>query len=427
MPSRRVLVTGLSTFWGGRLAQCLERDEEVETLIGVDRTPPKVELQRTEFVQVADSHSLIRRIVDAAEIDTVVDTRLVVDSIVTTPRRAHENNVIGTMNVLAACNGPDSPVRKVVFKSSAHVYGCEQDDPAFFTEEMTRRHPPRTSLERDLGEADAAVRDFAARKPDVTVTRLRFVNGLGPDLRTSWSRLFALPAVPGILGFDPRLQFIHEDDIVGCLEHAVRHDVPGVFNCAGDGVLALSEIAGLLGKPFAPVLPPVGTGLAAGVVNRIGVRLPQEVQRQMRFGRGVDNRRMKATGYRFRYTTREAVLRLAEHQRLEPILRSPGGPGRGPSGQSYRYERELEDFLRYSPSVRPSSRLQAEAKPRNVAPGAPGATPALDDLEAEEIIALLPSLDPAGLKALHEHEIAHRGRRTVITAIEQLHRWEADP
>src|SRR4051794_22933578 len=314
MPSRRVLLTGLLTFWGGRLAQCLERDGDVETIIGVDRTPPKVALERTEFVRVADSHSLIRRIVDAAEIDTVVDTRLVVDSIVTTPRLAHENNVIGTMNVLAACNGPDSPVRKVVFKSSAHYYGCEQDDPAFFTEEMTRRQPPRTPLERDIVEADSAVRDFAERKPDVTVTRLRFVNGLGPDLRTSWSRLFALPAVPGVLGFDPRMQFVHEDDIVGCLEHAVRNDLPGVFNCAADGVLALSEVAGLLGKPYAPVLPPLATGLAAAAADRVGVTLPPEVLRQVRFGRGVGNRRRQAPRYRHRSTPPGAVRPLAGPQ-----------------------------------------------------------------------------------------------------------------
>jgi UDP-glucose 4-epimerase len=259
MPSRRILVTGVSTYWGGRLAQRLEADDEVETVIGIDRNPPKVELRRAEFVQVADSHSLIRRIVDAAEIDTVVDTRLVVDSIVTTPRLAHENNAIGTLNVLAACNGPGSPVRKVVFKSSAHYYGCEQDDPAFFTEEMVRPHPPRTSLERDIVDAERSVGDFAARHPEVTVTVLRFANGLGPDLRTSWSRLFALPVVPMILGYDPRLQFIHEDDIVGCLEHAVRHDVDGVHNCAADGVLAMSEVVGLLGKSYAPVLPPWGT------------------------------------------------------------------------------------------------------------------------------------------------------------------------
>src|SRR5215212_9721675 len=163
MPSRRVLITGVSTYWGGRLAQALEADERIEAVIGVDRNPPKVALERTEFVRVADSHSLIRRIVDAAEVDTVVDTRLVVDSIVTTPRLAHENNAIGTLNVLAACTGPDSPVRKVVFKSSAHYYGSAQDDPAFFTEEMARPHPPATPLERDIVDAERSVADFAAR------------------------------------------------------------------------------------------------------------------------------------------------------------------------------------------------------------------------------------------------------------------------
>jgi UDP-glucose 4-epimerase len=420
VPSRRILLTGLSTYWGGRLAECLERDPAVEAIIGVDRTPPKVALDRTEFVQVADSHSLIRRIVAAAEIDTVVDTRLVVDPIVTTARRAHENNVIGTMNVLAACNGPDSPVRKVVFKSSALTYGCEQDDPAFFTERMTRRHAPRTSLERDIVEADSAVREFAERKPEVTVTRLRFAHGLGPDLRTSWSRLLGLPAVPGILGFDPRMQFIHEDDIVGCLEHAVGHEIAGVYNCAADGVLALSEVSGLLRRPFAPLLPPVATGLAAAVAKRVGIRLPPEILREMRFGRGLDNRRFKATGFRYRYTTRETILRLGEHQRVEPILR------RGQQPQTYRYERELEEFLRYSPSVRPAARLaaRAAAEPRNTAPAPPGATPALDDLDADELIALLPSLEPAGLRALHEHERAHRDRPAVIAAIERLHPWE---
>src|SRR3954468_17432733 len=208
MSSKRVLITGLSTYWGGRLAQGLEQDPDIETVIGVDRRPPKVELERTEWVEVADGHSLIRRIVEAAEIDTVVDTRLVVDSIVTTQRRAHENNVIGTMNVLAACNGPDSPVRKVVFKSTAHYYGCEQDDPAFFTERMQRPHPARTPLERDIVEAEKAVAQFAERNPEITVTTLRFVNGLGPDLRTAHAALFSLPVVPSILGFDPRYQFI---------------------------------------------------------------------------------------------------------------------------------------------------------------------------------------------------------------------------
>lgn len=344
MPSRRILITGLSTYWGGRLAQELEADPAVEAIIGIDRTPPKVELERTEFVQVADHQSLIRRIVQGAEIDTVVDTRMVIDSITTTPRKAHENNVIGTMNILTACSGPDTTVRKIVFRSSAHYYGCEQDDPAFFTEAMSRPHPPRTPIERDIVEAEAAVRDFGAKHPQTTVTVLRFTHGLGPALRTSTSRLLGLPVVPTILGFDPRYQFVHEDDIAGALAHAVRADLNGAYNVAADGVLALSEVISLLGKPAAPVLPPWGTGLAAGVAQRLGVHLPREMLQELRFGRGLDNRRLKATGFRFSFTSRETIEKLREHQRIDPLLRD--------AAREYRYEREVEDFLRWSPSVR---------------------------------------------------------------------------
>jgi UDP-glucose 4-epimerase len=347
MQSRRVLVTGLSTYWGGRLAQALEGFPEIEAIIGVDQDEPTVELERTEYVKVGAQHALLRRVVEAAEIDTVVDTRLVVDSAAISSGNAHENNVIGTMNILAACSGPQSPVRKVVFKSSTHFYGCEQDDPAFFDETMGRPHPPKTSLERDIVEAEASLSEFAERNPEAEVTILRFANVLGPDVRTSHIALLSLPVVPMILGFDPRYQFVHEDDVVHALEHAVRNEVPGVFNVAGDGVLALTEVAGLLGKPYAPVLPPWGTGLAAGVLGRLGLKIPPEVQSQLRFGRGVDNRRYKASGFRYGYTSRETVLALGEHLRLHPLLRGGAEP--------YRYEREVEEFLRWSPHVRSSN------------------------------------------------------------------------
>jgi UDP-glucose 4-epimerase len=343
----RVLVTGISSFWGGRLAQALERDPAVEVIVGVSPEDPTCELERTEYVRVGTQHALLRRIVQAAQIDTVVDSRLIVDSTTASARAAHEANVIGTMNILAACSGPDSPVRKFVFKSTAHYYGCEQDDPAYFTERMRRPHPPRTRLERDIVEAEKAVTSFAERNTGVTVTTLRFVNGLGPDLRTAHASLFSLPVVPSILGFDPRYQFIHEDDIVGVLEHAVREDLPGIYNAAGDGVLVLSEVASLLGKPLAPLLPPWGTGLALEPLKLLGVHVPPEMRSQLRFGRGVDNRKLKAAGVPLRYTTRETVQAFAEHLRVAAIKRDAGEP--------YRYEREVEEFLRYSPSVRKGS------------------------------------------------------------------------
>src|ERR1700736_6095926 len=99
MDSRRILITGLSSYWGGRLAQALEREPQIEAIVGVDSDDPQHELERTEFVRVDTHPALIRRIVNAAAIDTVVDTRLVVDPLTTPLKQAHQINVIGTMNL----------------------------------------------------------------------------------------------------------------------------------------------------------------------------------------------------------------------------------------------------------------------------------------------------------------------------------------
>ena len=452
--SKRVLITGLSTYWGARLARELEQNPDVEAIVGVDSADPAGELERTEFVRVGTQHALLRRVVEAAEIDTVIDTRLVVDSTVTTSRRAHENNVIGTMNILAACSGPDSSVRKFVFKSSAHYYGCNQDDPAFFTESMGRPHPPGTSIERDIVEAEASIAEFREKNPDVCVTAFRFANVLGPDVETAHTRLFDLPVIPMILGFDPRYQFVHEDDVVNALLHAALHDLPGIFNVAGDGVLAFTEVCSLLGKQFVPILPPWGTGVATQALRRFGVVIPPDMLGQLRFGRGLDNRRFKATGFGYRYTTRETVQKLGEHLRLQPILAGVREP--------YRYEREVEEFLRWSPYVRRGreegdserppmpnvaqlSELQKflsayaasappgqqERKPRRKAepiavtepepePELPTTAPVddYDDLEAEEVISLLGSLEGQDLVALRAYEEAGQGRDPVLRAID---------
>jgi UDP-glucose 4-epimerase len=179
---------------------------------------------------------------------------------------------------------------------------------------------------------------------------------LGPDVDTAFTRMFSLPVVPTVLGFDPRLQFVHEDDIVHALEHAAFHVVPGTFNVAADGVLALTEAVGLLGKMAVPVLPPWGAGLLAGPLRRLGFRIPDEMAELLRFGRGVDNRAYKATGFHYGYTSREAMIKLGEHMRVQPVMK---GVERG-----YRYEREVEEFLRWSRHVR--ERGKADRPPEGV-------------------------------------------------------------
>jgi UDP-glucose 4-epimerase len=131
------------------------------------------------------------------------------------------------------------------------------------------------------------------------------------------------------------------------------------------------------------------------------VRISPETLGLLRYGRAVDNRKLKATGYRYRYTSREAVIKLREHQRLAAIV--------GADPERYRYERDVEEFLRRSPSVRK----------------APDSS-SFDDLGADELIALLPSLEPAALAELAAHEREHAARPDVMRAIASLQGFEPD-
>jgi UDP-glucose 4-epimerase len=340
---KRVLVTGLATFWGGRVAQALEADPDVDVIVGLDRFEPTVKLERTEYVRSDESYSILARIVKAARIDTIVHTFLVVDSTQMRSRSMHEINVIGTMNLFAAASAPESTVRDVVVKSSTLVYGSSPKDPVWFSEETRRSHTPRHPVERSLTEVEGYVRDFAVDNPHVTVALLRFSNVLGPDISTPIAKALQLPLVPALFGFDPRLQFVHEDDVVRSILFTLERDLPGIYNVAGDGLLPWSEVAAMGGKRQV-FLPPYLTNAAAAPLRFLGmVDMPPELIDVLKYGRGVDNRRLKQAGFRYDYTSAGAVESFWQAVRLRRTI--------GESEPEYRYERDVEAFFRHSPAV----------------------------------------------------------------------------
>ncbi|MGH9085414.1 MAG: NAD-dependent epimerase/dehydratase family protein [Acidimicrobiales bacterium] len=339
---KRVLITGLGTFWGGRVAQALEADPNIDVIVGLDRYEPQVQLERTEYVRSDESYSILARIVKAARIDTIVHTFLVVDSTMMRSRQIHEINVIGTMNLFAAASAEGSPVQDVVVKSSTLVYGTDPRDPTWFTEESRRAGTPKTTVERSLLEVEGYVRDFAVDNPHVSVSMLRFANVLGPDITTPLVKALELPIVPSILGFDPRCQFVHEADVVRAILFALETQLQGVYNVAGDGILPWSEVAAICGKRTFP-LPPYGMGLLSAPLARLGLDLPTELLDLLRYGRGVDNRRLKDAGFDYRFTSAGAVADFVKAMRIRPLV--------GASETAYQYERDVEQFFRHSPAV----------------------------------------------------------------------------
>ncbi len=323
--ARVVLVTGVSRYLGARMARLLTADPQVDRVIGVDVVAPEADLGDVEFVRMDIRNPRISAVITSAVVDSVVHM-----GVIATPRQAggrtpmKEINVIGTMQLLAACQKATS-VSKFVVKSSAAVYGAGAGDPALLTEAMEPTSLPTSGWAKDSVEVESYVRGLARRRPDITVTTLRFASFLGPTANTPMAQYFSLPTIPTVLGYDPRLQFVHEDDGLEVIRRATVEDHPGTYNVAGDGVLVLSQAVRRAGRVAVPVPPPL-VGVVGHWVRRGGFAdfSPEQV-RLLTHGRAVDTTRLKEEfGYAPRHTTAETFDEFVEgrqpHQVLGPQL-----------------------------------------------------------------------------------------------------------
>ena len=229
------------------------------------------------------------------------------------PRVLHEINVIGTLQLLAACERTET-LRTVVVRGSAAIYGCEGAGPAFFTEDLARAAPLRSRFQRDISELEEYFDNFARRHPELRCCMLRFQPEVGPGLESPLVRYLTLPVVPVQLGFDPRMQLLDAEDGIGALAAAVAKPVHGPVNVAPDGSISLSRALRLLRRPTVPIPVPAfdafmrrfGERLGAGGLSGDGVRL-------LRYGRGVDNERLKRElGFVPRHDAAGAIRALAD-------------------------------------------------------------------------------------------------------------------
>lgn len=314
---RVVLVTGVARQLGGRFVRRVLREPGVDRVVGVDAVPPAHHLGGADFVRVDIRQPDIAGILVEHGVDTVV--HLDVSGIQLLPgsrATVKETNVIGTMQLLGACQKTPS-VQRLVVKSSTNVYGSSSRDPAVFDETTPAKALPAGGFTKDIVEVEGYVRGFARRRPDVAVTLLRFANILGPTADTPLAEYFRLPVLPTVLGYDPRLQFVHEDDVVEVLRIAAGEPRrgtlnAGTFNIAGDGVLLLSQAARRLGKPTLPLLPSA-VKWTGTVLRSIGVTdFSAEQIRLLTHGRVVETTQMREVlGFEPRYTTAGAFADFA--------------------------------------------------------------------------------------------------------------------
>lgn len=332
---RIVLVTGAARHLGGQMVKALSRDPGVDRVIGVDVVPPRRPVPASEFIRADIRNPVIGKVLQATEADTVVHMGVIATSVQAGGRASmKEINVIGTMQLLAACQ--KSPrLQHLVVKSTSSIYGAGPKDPALFTEDMSPKHPPTSGWAKDSVEVEGFVRGFARRRPDVTVAIMRLANFIGPRVETAMTEYFSLPLVPTILGFDARLQFVHEDDGIEALRIATMQGASGVYNIAGDGVLALSQAVRRTGRPSLAM-----PGALMGVFGRAmaPTRLVDFSKEQVRFltyGRGIDTSRAERDlGFRAPHTTAEAFSDFLSGHGLGTALAESVMDGAGTAVQS---------------------------------------------------------------------------------------------
>jgi UDP-glucose 4-epimerase len=307
-----VLITGVSRFLGARLAAHLATDPGIDRVIGIDTVPPRTidlpRLGRTEFVRADIRNPLIAKVMAQARVTTVVHTALMASSRTVGGRASmQEMNVIGTMQLLAASQKSET-VERVVVKSTTAVYGCGPADPAVFTEDMHPHAGAQAGYAKDAVEVEGYVRGFARRRPDLEITVLRLANVLGPSVDTALARYLAMPVIPSALGFDPRLQVLHEEDAVEALRLATVAPHPGVFNVAGEGAVTLSQIVRRAGRLRVPV-PAAALSLVGTLVRNGGLLdVTAQESRFLNFGRVVDTTRLREEfGYSPRLSTSDTV------------------------------------------------------------------------------------------------------------------------
>jgi UDP-glucose 4-epimerase len=303
-----VLITGVGSYLGTLLAARLEDDPDYEAVIGLDTRKPRFPLVRTELIHADIRDPSIAPLIARAEADTVVH-----NSIVRQPgpgmssRAMHDINVIGSLQLLSAC-GQAPSIRAIVIRGSAGIYGAEPHAPQFFGEEMTRLFPLRTRFQRDVAEIENYFETHSRRYPDVTCTMLRYQPAIGPKLATQISRYLSQPVCPTYLGFDPRIQLVHEQDALDALIAAIRRPVRGAVNVAARGTIGLTRMIRAAHRQRLPVAGPL-FGPLTGAGRRLGLdSYSDDFRRLLRYGRGVDIGRLeRELGHRPRYTTAEAV------------------------------------------------------------------------------------------------------------------------
>lgn len=308
MNAPSVLITGAGGYLGSQLvAELAAGPIPVGRIVAADvREPPADrKLAGVEYVQVDVRSPALTELFDRCKTDLVVHLA----SIVTPGKHSNRDfeyavDVLGTENVLNACIA--AGVKKIIVSSSGAAYGYYADNPAWIAEDWPVRGNEAFAYAHHKRLVEELLARWRADHPELQQVVFRIGTILGATVRNQITDLFEKSRLIAVQGSDSPFVFIWDQDVVGCILHALSTDKCGIYNVAGDGALTIREIAARLGKRCLVLPAWLLQGMLA-VLKLLGLTQygPEQVN-FLRYRPVLDNRKLKEEfGYVPRKTSSE--------------------------------------------------------------------------------------------------------------------------
>jgi UDP-glucose 4-epimerase len=298
---RTVLITGICGRLGRRLARRLHRERGV---IGIDRRDFVGRPKDIQHYQIDIRRKKTQDIFRHHKLAAVVHLGVMHDPRVNQAEH-HSWNVAGFQRMLEFVAQYDVP--KLVVLSSSNVYGPRPDNPQFLPEDAPLLGGAAFSEIRDLIEVDMLAQSFFWKRPETETVILRPVHIVG-SVRNAPSNYLRLNVIPTLMGFDPMVQVLHQDDVVSAIVQALRPGVRGIYNLAGPPPLPLSRLIGLTGRTRVSIPHFLAQGLIQRLWRYRATSFPAPELDHIRYVCMVDDRRARdVLGYRHGHDIVETV------------------------------------------------------------------------------------------------------------------------
>lgn len=223
---------------------------------------------------------------------------------------AHELEVMGSMQVLAAC----ARVRpeRIVLASLTALYGARPTSPAMVGEDAPLAGCAGSRFINDKVEVERQFAAFRTANPEVATVVLRFAPLVGPTSDNPVTRWLKTRIIPTFLGHDPLWQALHENDAAEALQRAMVCP-PGVYNVAADGVMPLSGVVRQAGGRILPLPAPLLRTVVSALESVGRTSVPDALLDYLQYSLVADaSRAPSALGFLPRYSMAEALSSLQE-------------------------------------------------------------------------------------------------------------------